>query len=58
MAVQAGFRTRHFTTVAITAVCRNVTLTADMHAKEYITKEGKVQTFIIEISDALLNLYK
>ena len=34
--MQAGFRTRHTTTVAITAVCRNVTHSADLHAKVVI----------------------
>ena len=31
-AVQAGFRTRHVTTVAITVVCRNITRLANLHA--------------------------
>ena len=31
MAVQAGIRKRHITTVAITAVCRNVTHSANLH---------------------------
>ena len=32
-AVQAGFRTRHITTVAIAVVCRNATHWAKLHAK-------------------------
>ena len=47
MAVQAGFRTRHITTAAITDVCRNVTHSTDLLAKCMLSKYYKSSLMFI-----------
>ena len=40
LAVQAGLRTRHIMTVAITTACRNATHSAKLHAKSSLKEKS------------------
>ena len=45
-AILAGFRTRHITTVAITALCRNVTHSANLYTFPYIESNSNLMNRI------------
>ena len=42
VAVQAGFRTRHITTAAITAVWKKATHATNLHESEYIVSSSNL----------------